>query len=384
MIRRSLFVAALAVALSLLAHLIGLSMTVSTEPNAPSGQSRTEAVELSNAFEDLAEPLSEPEEPEPEQPEQPDDEPEPPVEPPLEPEVPISEALVASQDPQADSFAPDTGSEDLVQPEAPEEVVEDPVEEVGGDDSEETAVTDVEPVFESPVGVPEGVEIQAETPEADALEADAPQELAALPPELIETALAAPLEGEAIDPDISVSPSEAPSEQIEPQETEAEDSVPDQGLVTSLRPRLPDRNARPAARGTLQGAQNFDSLRFPQQTIDSPLTSYRREGRDVFRQGQQGNRSGGRGPGNSDTTNYAGQVLVHLNRSPLVAVSTRGFAQVFFEINPDGSLAWVDVIDSSGAPDVIRAAKEQVRIAAPFPPPPSGRSRKLSFFYQIR
>lgn len=77
-----------------------------------------------------------------------------------------------------------------------------------------------------------------------------------------------------------------------------------------------------------------------------------------------------------------GLVLVHLNQSEPVYVSARGFAQVFFQIDPDGSLAWVDIVDTSGSAELERAAKEQVRRAAPFPRPPNGTSRKLSFYYQ--
>ena len=55
-----------------------------------------------------------------------------------------------------------------------------------------------------------------------------------------------------------------------------------------------------------------------------------------------------------------------------------------FIISPDGTLAWVDIIDGSGVPEIDRAAKEQVRRGAPFPRPPEGRSRKLNFVYQIR
>jgi len=73
---------------------------------------------------------------------------------------------------------------------------------------------------------------------------------------------------------------------------------------------------------------------------------------------------------------------MHLNRATVVHVSGRGFARVLFQINPDGSLAWVDVIDSSGSDEIDRAAKAQVQNAAPFPRPPNGKSRKLSFAYR--
>ncbi len=379
MIRRSAFVALCAILMSLLAHLLGLSVTAPSLTSRPVQESSPDTVDLGNAFEDFAEAALEPVQPEPTEP------PTPPVEPPTEPEnveIPTSDARVASPDPQQ-TFAPDTGTSTIVQPEAPDETIVDPVDQDEGTAGESVQAEDtppVEPVIvtEAPARTPDATASPVEPSSVETPVADAQQPLAALPTSV----------DQDVPPDTQpVVPVATPNPALEDADlpaAEAETDESEQAVVSSLRPRLPDRSAQPAPPDVLDTSKNFDNLRFPEQTVESPLATYRREGLDAFRQSRGGNRSGGRGPGNSDTTNYAGQVLVHLNRAPLVYVATRGFAQVFFEINPDGTLAWVDVIDSSGAPDVERAAKEQVKIAAPFPPPPGGVSRKLSFFYQIR
>ena len=122
--------------------------------------------------------------------------------------------------------------------------------------------------------------------------------------------------------------------------------------------------------------------------MESPLTAYLRGEDETESWDSGGDMSGGLGfrdspgIGNAYTTNYAGRVLVHLNRAASVPVSEEGFARVMFEINPDGSLAWVDVLNSSGSAAVERAATGQVRNASPFPPPPDGKSQRLSFVYR--
>jgi TonB family protein len=128
----------------------------------------------------------------------------------------------------------------------------------------------------------------------------------------------------------------------------------------------------------------------PSELIESPLTAYKRGGANVFGQQGSGAQSGRQGfgtsraTGNSDVTNYAGQVLVHLNRTAPVPVSGRGWARVFFQINADGTLASVDILDSSGSRTIESAARQQVRTAAPFPRPPGGESRRLTFVYRIQ
>jgi len=169
----------------------------------------------------------------------------------------------------------------------------------------------------------------------------------------------------------------------------AEDTATDLAVTASVRPRLPARRPSEAAPPQTEAPGLFGGLRLPpSETIESPLAAYRRSGVDLAATGGGGTSSSGTGfqsarsGGNSDRTNYAGRVLVHLNRAPSVPVSGRGFARVLFIIEPDGSLAYVDVTDSSGSPSIDRAAKQQVRNAAPFPKPPNGKRRQLSFVYQ--
>jgi TonB family protein len=160
-------------------------------------------------------------------------------------------------------------------------------------------------------------------------------------------------------------------------------------VTTSLRPP----KARPSAAalatpeaGPQQGAQTGRAA----GVIESPLTTYKRTGIDPFASRRSGARSsvvglqGAFNPGNSSTTNYAGEVLVKLNRAPPVFPSAQGTAQVSFEISPDGTVAWVNILSSTGSPDIVRAASAQVRRAAPFPRPPGGTSQRLVFVYRNR
>ncbi len=375
MIRRSVLIAAAAILVSLFLHLMGLSVTGQRlAEDAPGGQA-PESIELSTTFEDLAEVVAEPIEPEPAE------APEPPVERlPEEPEIPVSEALVASENPQ-EVYAPDIGESEVVQPTATEPVEPDVAETentsegdaAASEDVDETPPVEAETATDVPEGIPEAVAVEPEVATEVQPVSPQPQELAALPvnPSPEAAIPVVPLESEAIEPD----------DPVDPTEQDANEDVTELAVTSSIRPQRPERQPTPERRGVLNGARDFSELQFPSEVVESPLYAYRREGLDAFTSGSSGSRSGGRGPGNSDTTNYAGEVLVHLNRAPPVFVAARGFAKVFFEINPDGTLAWVDVIDSSGSSDVDRAARAQVQAASPFPLPPGGVSRKLSFFY---
>ncbi|WP_170439966.1 energy transducer TonB [Ruegeria arenilitoris] len=358
MIRESLFVAALAVVLSVLLHLFLLLPAARDSAEPATAGSQPDTVALGNAFEDLAETATPPEPPTPAE------EPEPDVEQPTEPdraEIPVSETLVASSDPQKVN-SPDIGQTNPVQPDQPVPEIVEPADSVEGDRQAADEVDETPPV-------------QAETQSAAAPEA---------PVEPIEDPVSEPEQLAALPAPSPIPDPSVPAEEQQPVESDTEDGVSDLAVATSIRPRLPDRTpaAAPVPDQRASRLDSFDNLRFPNKQIDSPLTTYRRQGVDAFTRGGNSNQSGGRGPGNSNVTNYAGQVLVHLNRTPPVYVSVRGFAKVFFEINPDGTLAWVDIIDSSGSTEVDRAAKEQVRRASPFPKPPGGVSRKLSFYFQ--
>lgn len=362
MIRRSAFIAAAAIVLSLFLHVFGLSVT---GPQLTSSGTEPEAVEtaaLSNSFEDLAESETQPVEPEAAE----VPEPEPPVEPEPEPtpaEIPTSEALVASENPER-VFAPDVGISETIEP----EVVEPAEAEAGPDeDIQSSAEQDATPpveateAIETPQGQPEQSDPVTDTAEA---QQPAAADIVAPIPDVPEARIA-------------VAPSETEAEPAE--ETDAASEL---AVTASPRPQRPEPTSTDQPEGTAEAVDKFAELRNPTQLIESPLTTYERRGVDRFTRRNGTAQSGGRGPGNSDVTNYAGRVLVHLNRAPPVYAPSRGFAQVFFEINPDGTLAWVEVTDSSGAADVNRAAKAQVQSASPFPPPPGGTSRKLSFYYR--
>lgn len=383
MIRGSVIVAIVAILVSLIVHIFGLSVTAPNLTQPQAEEKTTDTVTLGNTFEELAEASPDPVEPEPAE------VPEPPVETPPEPEsaeVPTSQAQVASPDPQRVT-SPDTGTGPITQSEVIEPEVTEPVGQTDSDEGASDDVTSTPPVApettaEAPLENPDANVAPVETTTAEIPVAPESEQLAALPAPEATPVPVIPLERDSVDPDIPDVQTEPAPEEPEIATPESEDSDSEQAVTASIRPQLPNRQPPTEPRATLDGFSNFDNLLYPEQIVESPLSVYRREGIDAFTISDPGTRSGGRGSGNSDTTNYAGQVLVHLNRAPLVHVKTRGFAQVFFEINPDGSLAWVDIIRSSGSSDVERAAKEQVRGAAPFPLPPGGVSRKLSFYYQ--
>lgn len=379
MIRGSVVIAVFAVVVSLLLHAMGLGLTASRLTEQPSGTGPTDTVELGTSFEDLVETATKPVEPEVAEPPEPtvEEEPQPAPEP---AEIPTSEVHVASDDPKR-TFAPDTGETETVQPVAPEpvepEAVETPDttdgEAEASDELDETPSVEPAATAAAPEGDPEvttPAEAEPVTPEELQAEAPAPAEVLVPSVDVPD-----PVESETVEADIPVTPSEPASDAEENRETS------ELAVTSSIRPQLPDRRPTPTPQGVLNGSRDFSALSFPSRQIESPLTTYRRRGVDVFTSGDSGSRSGGRGPGNSDRTNYAGRVLVHLNRTPAVYTAARGFARVFFMINPDGTLNYVEVVDTNGSPDLERAAKAQVQAAAPFPKPPGGVSRSLSFVY---
>lgn len=439
MIRRSTLIAAAAIFLSLMMHFFGLSFTARIQPNKSPEETATDVVAMGNAFEDVAETVAEPVEPEPapapepELPEpapepelpEPAPEPEPPEEEVPEPETaeaPTTEVLVASSNPQ-DTPSPDTGSAHAVRPDAagpadfdngtaPEPKT---VEPAGGEDAvvsdaAETPPVELETVEEIPKGTPdapaEPVEPIAPAPTPAPGTTPTSDQLAALPPPVAPSAPVAPVPEPSAVPVIPLAPeaveSETPEAPVEPeiseptieqensQSAEAQENSEgsDQAVASSLRPQLPTRRPPAEPEGQRDGT-TVTGARIPRsQLIESPLTAYRRNGTDLSIQQDGGSQSGGlgfqnsRGPGNSDVTNYAGRVFVHLNRAPAVRVVGRGYVRVFFEINPDGSVARIDIIESSGSVDIERAAKAQIRAAEPLPRPPNGNVRRMSLYYR--
>jgi TonB family protein len=410
-IRRSTVIATAAILVSLLVHFLGLGFTTRVQPERLAEDGATDVVALGNAFEDIAEAPSDPVAPEPAA------VPEPPVETtpvPESAETPTSEALVASDDPQQ-TASPDTGSAQAVQaetitPSEPEQgATPEPetVEPSGGDDgaiADNATTPPVEPdtLAEAPENSPETIAEPAEPvttepaptpPVAAAPTPDVPEQIAALPVPIAPTLPVTPdpeassvpvlsSEQELVDPAPPETSTEPVPEESETAAVQDELGGSDLAVAASLRPQVPTR--RPSAPST----KPTDGQLEPSPVIESPLTAYLRDGTELRPLRRRGALAdglglfGSGGPGNANTTNYAGQVLVHLNRSPSVKVSARGSARVMFEINSDGSLAWVDVLSSSGSHQIVLAAKEQVRSAAPYPRPPQGAVRKLTFVYR--
>lgn len=334
MIRQSAAIATAAVLISLLIHFLGVGLTSGRpeEPSAKDGAS--DVVALGNAFEDVAEAVSEPVPPEP------TPALETPVEPAPEPElseVTTSDALVASPTPEQ-VFAPQGSPGEIAEPVAPQAAPEPPAD--------------------------------------TAQQPDPPQEVAALPPPAEPVA---PVESEPIAPDTPELAAEPEPEGQEPVAPEPDRS--ELAVVTSPRPRLPER--QPVAPQS-DSANEFSELLSP-PLIESPLAAHVRGDTNliVSQNGGSGFLESG-GSGNSDVTNYAGRVLVHLNRTLTVRTPAHGAAWVHFVINADGTLARVGIVDSSGSQEIEQAAMAQVRKAAPFPRPPDGASRQLTFVYRNR
>ncbi len=345
MIKRSLLIAIGAVILSLLVHGLGLSLTSRNVQTSPGQETIVDVTDVGSTFEDFAEALPEPEAPEITRPE------------PVVETSPTSQALVASETPQY-LTAPDTGTAEVLEPgaaEAPSGGEDDTVSDAL---APEAAVTETEAA--PPEGAPEGSADPTETAKA----APSPS-------------LELPLAPETLQPDIVIA---ALPDNPDITETEEADDSSASAITRSLRP--PKERPSAEALGVPEGTQQ----RAASGVIESPLTAYRRSGVDLLSGAGSGGTgaSGFRSAGNAGATNYAGQILTRLNRAPVVYASARGVARVAFLINPDGSLAWVRVLRSSGTSDIDRAARAQVRSAAPFPRPPSGTSQRLVFNYRNR
>lgn len=383
MIRTSTAIATAAIALSLLLHFLGLTFGVDVEPERSGEPTTQNVVNVTETFEDVAEAVVEPVLPEPAP------TPDPPAETPPEPDyadVPTSDVRVASEDPQ-NVFAPDTG---LVE-DVPKDLIE-PLDPTGGGSAPEAVEatgTDDESIPQAPTATqiePPSVEIAAVPPIAETLTPDNAPIVEPSPPAEPVVDQAVPLEQTAITPD-GVATIVEPIQ--EDSEIESPSEASDLAVLSSLRPRLRPQATSERDIGPLEFLADPQSLQpAPTETIESPITLYARDGINLFagQNGGQNNGSGGavvsRGPGNSDETNYVGRVLVHLNRTPVAPLTAKGSARVFFEINPDGSVARVDILDSTGSEEIERAARDQVLRAAPFPLPPQGRVRRLGFMYR--
>ncbi|MFN3207817.1 MAG: TonB family protein [Roseovarius sp.] len=361
MIRRSLPVAIAAIVFSLLLHGIGVGwkeILREAEETPPPAEAPVPP-DTGRSFDELAEPLPEP--PAPEAAEAP----EPPDVTPAD-QLPTTEALVASDSPE-NVTAPDGPADGAESPdEGAGDIADDAAEEAGEDQATSDIAMIAPDAPEAEPQPPEGAEDGAPDPAEDIAEAQEDAEP--------ETTAA---ENEAAD--LAPTP-EAPDEVIAAEEPDLRTSA----VSRSLRPP----KTRPTAE-QLGVPEQPPSQASRAPAYESPLTAYKRDGTDLLALGRVGNANpgdfgGSGGQGNAGTTNYAGRVLMKLNRGPRVDNGATGMARVYFQINPNGSLAWVRILDSSGSSGIRSAAEAQVRSAAPFPRPPGGKSEKMVFVYRNR
>ncbi len=339
MIRNSILVAVAAIVLSLLLHGTGLVAVFGDYVPPEETQSGQDLPDTGGAFEDFADSPVEPDTPEPIPPAEPE---EPDI---VTPEEPTSAVEIASDAPQ-DVVTPDSGTA-TTEGGGAEQVAEATKPEV---------VNPEESAAAAPQGNPEA-EATAEPIEADEV-------IAALAPEVPDVT-------EPLGPTVEV------PDALE----EAEDEIIEGAAVTrSLRPPAERPNqdtfgleqsdgeneeAEVAGSGTLQRT-GLDLLSEAGNAV-----VYGRNGLDTAR-----------AAGNASETNYAGEVLLKLNRPRARSRGEKGNARVQFEISPDGSVAWVRILSSNGSAKLERDAAAAVRRAAPFPPPPNGTTRRFVFVYR--
>ncbi|SFN82436.1 outer membrane transport energization protein TonB [Roseovarius lutimaris] len=391
MTRGSVFAAVAAILLSLLLHALGLSFTSSENRPSSNEDTASDLADAGGTFEDFAGTPAEPAAPEEASAPDPPSvtSPEQVIE-----ETSTSQALVASDNPQ-NVISPDTGEVEVLEPDTAEPSESDvpapeTAERSGGEDDDlaDLAISQpVEPETEPDAaeGAPDATDAQAsEVAPVSVTETVSPV-VPAPAPSPSPAILPEPQVQEPVQPEITVTSAPDDPEILSAEE---ETDLTRSAVTTSLRPP----KERPSvAAGQPNGTQPRSTrTRRSNGAIESPLTAYKRTGVDPFASRSGGSRSGttgfsgARNPGNSSTTNYVGRVLVQLNRAPVVYPSAHGTAQVSFEINPDGTVAWVNILNSTGSGDIGRAASAQVRSAAPFPRPPDGTSQRLAFLYRNR
>lgn len=83
--------------------------------------------------------------------------------------------------------------------------------------------------------------------------------------------------------------------------------------------------------------------------------------------------------GAATSASYGRAVLTQISRTRKARAPSRGRTLVAFSISDAGALASVQVLQSSGSPDLDRVALDHIRRAAPFPKPPAGARRQFSF-----
>lgn len=247
----------------------------------------------------------------------------------------------------------------------------------------EVAETSPPPVTETP---PAETKAKAPTPVVEqAARADAPveapapettqspprvaQRLAALAP-MQDSAPPVPERAEPVEQ--APAPTPEPAERIvaEPETPAPQVSARPRARPERPQPEQPRRQAAPQSQRTVQH-QPGNSKRDARAGDAS--------GRETAQQQQAGPaRSASARSGNAAAANYPGQVMRRIQRTRRERVNVRGAAQVSFTIAANGGLAAVGIARSSGSAQLDQVALQQIRRAAPFPPPPAGAQRSFT------
>lgn len=373
MIRTSGFVALVAVLVSLVLHGLGLSLTARDAPSQSFEQATSDVTDTGVAFEDFADTAAQADPPDVTPPDR------------IVEETPTSNALVASDSPQ-NTLVPDAAATSDAAPDTDEETegvpdATDAEEQSGPDDETVGALAALQP--DEMQAEDTNTETDRDVTEPDSSTTENPEVITPVVPDVFTEDFVKNLpDAETSEPettDVIVASRPEEPEILTTDETEA---LSRSAVTRSLRP--------PAERPTTEalGATEYVQQQRQAQVIESPLDVFRRTGVDQLALGSLRGAAGATsfagsgGAGNASVTNYVGRVLVQLNRFPVGKTSDSGTARVQFQINADGSLAWVRILRSSGSASVDRAATTQVRRAAPFPRPPTGTSQRLVFLYR--
>lgn len=226
----------------------------------------------------------------------------------------------------------------------------------------------------------------AEVPELETLSHDTPPD--ALQPELEEPVRQA-LAPSPRAPVVEVPPTETTKPEMETAEPVEQvptpEPEPSEPIVAESEPPPPETSERPETRPEPPQPQ-VQAQKKPQP---EPTPSQRGNAQQSATAGaatgdpaatQQANQGPGKSAeaANAAATNYPGQVMRHVQRTRRERVKARGSAQVSFTIAANGGLAAVSLASSSGSPQLDQAALQQIRRAAPFPPPPEGAQRNFT------
>lgn len=90
------------------------------------------------------------------------------------------------------------------------------------------------------------------------------------------------------------------------------------------------------------------------------------------------------GSGKTAVAAYGASVMKKIRKTKKAKAPARGSVVVGFSIADNGGLASVEVLRSSGSPDLDQVALDHIRRAAPFPAPPQDTGRQFSFEFVSR